>query len=242
MNELIKVTNQNGKQLVSAKELYLFLGYEESQFSRFAKIKIEENQFALKDVDYQQLDIFVELPNGGRKQVKDYALTIEFAKKISMMAKTAKGEKARDYFIECETKLKEIKEQGSLPKTYLQALKQLVYEVEQKELAQAIVLELAPKAQFYDAVTESGNTYELSEACSILKLKIGRNRLFSYLRNHGILMPSNLPYRKYIDSGHFIVDMKTYRNNKGDLVPVSQTRLTIKGLDWLRKFTENLEN
>ena len=34
MVELIKITERNGKSVVSAKELYDFLGYDKSQWSR----------------------------------------------------------------------------------------------------------------------------------------------------------------------------------------------------------------
>lgn len=98
MNELIKVeTNSKGQQLVSARELYDFLGYEKSQWSRWYKRNIEDNGFALEMVDYEGFD---RMANGNI--TKDFVLTINFAKKLAMMAKTEKGEEAREYFLKCE--------------------------------------------------------------------------------------------------------------------------------------------
>ena len=45
MNELIKIqTNEQGQQLVNARELYLGLGLDKSQWSRWYKKNIQENE------------------------------------------------------------------------------------------------------------------------------------------------------------------------------------------------------
>ncbi|MDR7832302.1 antA/AntB antirepressor family protein [Riemerella anatipestifer] len=101
MNELIKITEQNGKQAVSARELYKFLGYNKAVWSRWYAKNIENNEFAIENIDYQTFNIML---NGN--ETKDFALTIDFAKRLAMMARTEKGEQARQYFIECEKRLK----------------------------------------------------------------------------------------------------------------------------------------
>ncbi|USL95488.1 antA/AntB antirepressor family protein [Riemerella anatipestifer] len=101
MNELIKITEQNGKQVVSARELYEFLGYNKAVWSRWYAKNIENNEFAIENIDYQTFNIML---NGN--ETKDFALTIDFAKRLAMMARTEKGEQARQYFIECEKRLK----------------------------------------------------------------------------------------------------------------------------------------
>lgn len=63
-------------------------------------MNIIDNGFAFESVDYQALDI---MSNGNK--TTDYALSIDFAKKLSMMTRTEKGEQARQYFIECEKQL-----------------------------------------------------------------------------------------------------------------------------------------
>ena len=102
MEELIKITEKDGIQAVSARELYEFLGYDKSQWSRWYLTTIEKNEFAVRNIDYQTLDI---MSNGN--STKDFTLTIDFAKEISMLARNAKGKQARLYFIACEKKLKE---------------------------------------------------------------------------------------------------------------------------------------
>lgn len=100
MNELIKVTEENGEQLVSAKELHEFLEVK-SKFAdwfknRVSKYGFEENQ------DY--VSISKNLENGGREI--DYVLKLDIAKELSMVEGNEKGSQARKYFILCEKKLK----------------------------------------------------------------------------------------------------------------------------------------
>ena len=94
MDELIKITERNGNQVVSAKELYDFLELAPQHYGRWCLKNIIKNEFAIENEDY------IPLPLMGR--YKDFALNIDFAKKISMMARTEKGETARNYFIACE--------------------------------------------------------------------------------------------------------------------------------------------
>lgn len=99
-NDLIKVTtNEEGKDVVSAKELYDGLGLNRSEWSRWHKRNIEENEFFKENVDWVG---FVIAPNRGGKPIQDFAITLEFAKHIAMMTRTEKSHEYRNYFIECE--------------------------------------------------------------------------------------------------------------------------------------------
>lgn len=104
--ELIRIFDNNGGSAVSARELYLFLGYDSSQWKRWYTKNILNNEFAIENEDYEVFDIMSNTDKGGRP-TKDFALAIDFAKKISMMSKTEKGEEARKYFLDCEKKAKQ---------------------------------------------------------------------------------------------------------------------------------------
>ena len=101
MEELIKITtNDEGKQLVSARELYDFLKPTErfsKWFERYCKYGFEENS------DYIGCKVFNTL---AKQELQDYAMTIEMAKEFSMLQRSDKGKQARLYFIECEKKAK----------------------------------------------------------------------------------------------------------------------------------------
>jgi anti-repressor protein len=94
MNQLIKI-DESGK--TTAKELYEFLQLSKSQFSRWYKTNIEENEFYPEGVDWWGYDI---MSNGN--ETKDYSLTIDFAKHLCMLSRSERGKQARNYFIEVE--------------------------------------------------------------------------------------------------------------------------------------------
>ncbi|WP_368245711.1 antA/AntB antirepressor family protein [Clostridium paraputrificum] len=102
MKELIKInTNEEGKQLVSARELYLGLGLNKAVWSRWYKTNILENDFFKKNLDWVGVQHDVE-----GNEVQDFAISLDFAKHIAMMARTEKSHEYRNYFIKCEEELK----------------------------------------------------------------------------------------------------------------------------------------
>ena len=109
MSDLIKITtNEEGKQLVSARELHDFLEIKtdfRKWFPRMCEYGFEEN------IDYTPVK-FVHPMN--LQECTDYAISIDMAKELSMIQRTEKGKQARLYFIECEKKLKTIDNKAQL--------------------------------------------------------------------------------------------------------------------------------
>lgn len=101
MNDLIIIKSENGKQTVSAKELYLGLGLSKDQWSRWYPTNIVCNDFFKCDIDWVRHNV-------ESKGTTDFEITVEFAKHIAMMARTKKSHEYRNYFIECEKQVKEI--------------------------------------------------------------------------------------------------------------------------------------
>ncbi|WP_234733434.1 antA/AntB antirepressor family protein [Tellurirhabdus bombi] len=101
MKDLVNVSvNAQGAQVVSARELYEFLEFNRSQWARWSKKNIARNPFARENEDWVGFDIM----SNGNKSV-DYALTLDFAKRLAMMAQSEKGEQVREYFLNCEKRL-----------------------------------------------------------------------------------------------------------------------------------------
>ena len=114
-NELIKVTtNEEGKQLVSGRELHEVLKVEKA-FSTWIQTQLESID-AIEGEDFIPLK---EESTGGRPSV-DYILTLDNAKEICMVVGVAPrtnaetkalSKQVRKYFIECEKQLKNNKPQ-----------------------------------------------------------------------------------------------------------------------------------
>jgi len=107
MKNLISVKNvvigADAVQSVSANELYLKLGMDSNQWSRWNKRNIENNEWFLENVEWVLFDINVE--NSTGRPLKDFAISLRFAQHIAMMARTLKGHEYRNYLIDCEKQL-----------------------------------------------------------------------------------------------------------------------------------------
>ena len=79
----------------------------------------------------------------------------------------------------------------------------------------------------------------MKEVADILNVKgYGRNNLFKFLREQGILNRKNEPYRIFIDKGLFeIKESKYIVDNEVRIKPT--TYVTQKGLDYIRKMLKN---
>lgn len=122
-----------------------------------------------------------------------------------------------------------------LPRTYKEALAQLLIEVDKNEKLELENKEMKPKADFFDAVADSKTAISMNEVAKVLNIKgYGRNNLFEFLRQEGILDRFNVPYQKYVDAGWFRVIEQHYQKN-GEPVITTKTLVYQKGVDAIRK-------
>ncbi len=173
MNELIKITEKDGQQLVSARELHEFLGVSK-HITQWIKPYIkDDNDYGFElNVDFMRIDGEVN-PTNGLPTV-DFAITIEMAKELSMVSKTEKGKQARKYFIQCEKKLREV----------VQAPKKLTA-LQQLKLQSDALLEVSEKQQALEEKVEDMESnfplfnIECEELQKLVK-KAGTNALGGY--------------------------------------------------------------
>ena len=121
-----------------------------------------------------------------------------------------------------------------VPKTLPEALRAYADEVERRELAEAEVAKLKPKAEFFDAVADSKDAIPIGDAAKVLNCGIGRNRLFAFLREKGVLMTNNVPYQDYIDRGYFRVIEQKWTTPNGETRISIKTLVYQKGLNYIR--------
>ena len=132
--ELIKIIEREGRQLVSGRELHEFLEIKtkyKDWFPRMVEYGFEEEIDFIKVAQKRATN---NLKNPVTTVI-DHAISIDMAKEISMIQRTEKGKAARQYFINCEKKLKEVKKLSPMELMELQfkALKEQEEKIAQVE-------------------------------------------------------------------------------------------------------------
>lgn len=242
MNELIKVTEKDGKSVVSAREMYLGLGLDKSQWSRWRKKNIVENDFFKENVDYAEVRLVVE----GNETV-DYAITLDFAKHLSMMARTENSHQFRQYFIECEKQLRSISLPSYMLEDPIERAKKWIVEQEEKkalELENAqqkqVLLEYEPKVTYYDEILATQDTITITQIAKDYGLSA--NALNKKLHTLGVQFKQSdtwLLYHDYADKGYTKSQTTTYKDGKGDTHSKLHTRWTQKGRLFLYDLLKN---
>lgn len=235
MQELIKINvNEKGERLVSARELYLGLGLNKSHWVRWYEKNIQSNDFFEENKDWIGFTI---VANGNN--VQDFAISLEFAKHIAMMARTEKSHQYRNYFIQCEKQLKNIVTDSYMIQDPVERAKAWIKEEEQRQLLVAQIEKDKPKVQFFDAVAGSKDSIEMGQVAKVLGIKgLGRNKLFELLRENKVLQRDNIPYQKYVDAGYFRVLEQKYTVPSGETKVNIKTMVFQKGVDYIRKLVQ----
>ena len=102
--------------------------------------------------------------------------------------------------------------------------------------AEKKIVELKPKAEFYDDVAGSKDSIEMGMVAKVLAIPgVGRNKLFEVLRTKKILQPNNIPYQTFVDRGYFRVLEQKYTTSKGEIKINIKTMVFQKGVDYIRK-------
>ena len=132
--ELIKIIEREGRQLVSGRELHEFLEIRtkyKDWFRRMVEYGFEEESDFIRVAQKRATN---NLKNPVTTVI-DHAISLDMAKEISMIQRTEKGKIARQYFINCEKKLKEVKKLSPMELMELQfkALKEQKEKIAQVE-------------------------------------------------------------------------------------------------------------
>jgi Phage anti-repressor protein len=161
MNDLIKIgqAELEGQiiQTVNARDLHEFLESKQ-EFATWIKNRIRDYNFN-ENVDFVCLTNLSSEGRGGQNRI-DYHISLDMAKEISMVERNARGKQARQYFIECEKKLR-----SNLPNfnNPVMAARAWADKVEQLQITNAQLAIAAPKAAFCDDVLTSDGTLTITQ-------------------------------------------------------------------------------
>lgn len=228
MQELIRITKTEKGTAVSARELYDFLGYASQHWAKWYKKNIVNDIFFQENKDYTQL------PLSGSNKTVDFAITIEMAKEISMLARTEKGKEARQYFIACEQKLKEASIPSYQIENPIERANKWIEEHRQTLLLQEQNKKLQFRSDFVDVIFETDGLFGMEETAKILKLPFGRNIMLRKLREKKLFLDTNTPKQSLITSGYFKVSEQIIDAGKFKKL-VSTTYATQKGIGYIHK-------
>lgn len=236
MNELIKITYNNDRPAVSARDLHDFLEVKTAYkdwFPRMCEYGFTEGE------DFNLLKIERVQNEGGRmvtRTVDDAVLTIDMAKELCMIQRNEKGKQARQYFLQIE------KEWNSPEKVMARALQ--IAGDKLKKLESKVEAD-APKVLFADAVSASKTSILVGELAKLLKqngVDIGQHRLFRWMRENGFLIRRNgtdfnMPTQKSMDLGLFTVKETAITHSDGTVTVSKTTKVTGKGQQYfIQKF------
>lgn len=221
-------------QTVDARHLHAFLKVGKV-FGAWINERIEQYEFA-ENVDFVVFSETGNNPQGGRPS-KEYALSLDMAKELSMVERNDRGKRARQYFIQCERRAKDPAAALNNP----EMLRHLLLENVEKVLSlEADIAELRPLADSYKHLTRRDGTMCITDASKALGMR--PKDLFSFLQAKRWI------YRR-AGNGHWVgyqdkvqvglLDHRVEEVTRGDGSSkiTEQVRITAKGLAKLGSLT-----
>lgn len=230
MNELTKKETITSLELV--KEINLFREKEGN--------RSELRHDTLRDIIRDELEEEIlsqgilekSIPSNGGRPMLVYVLKLSQAKRVLLRESKYVRKAVISYIEKLEAALKS---RFEVPTTFAEALRLAAYQAEQIENQQKLIEGQAPKAEFYDEVVDSKDALPMAEVAKTLNVGLGRNKLFAFLRDKGVLLKNNTPYQKYVDMGWFRCIETKFNKPNGDTCINIKTVVLQKGLDGIRK-------
>lgn len=224
MNELIKITYDNDRPAVSARDLHDFLGINtrfNDWFPRMCEYGFTEGEDYCSFLSNRSDDM-------AGKPRRDAIMTIDMAKELCMIQRNEKGKLARQYFIQIE---KDWNSPEKIMARALQIAKDKIMRLETK------VEEDKPKVLFADAVSAAHTSILVGELAKLLRQNgadIGQNRLFAWLRDNGYLIRRsgtdyNMPTQRAMEMGLFDIKETAITRSDGSITISKTVKVTGKG-------------
>lgn len=224
MEEIIKITEHNGKRAVNARELHQFLE-SKYQFANWIQERITKYGF-VENQDYEVFKENLKNSNGGRPQI-EYALSVDMAKELSMVENNEKGRLARKYFIECEKIAREVTMASYQIEDPIKRAERWIEEQKEKKALEAKNLEMQPKAHYFDELVERSLLTGFRDTAKELGLK--QSEFIKILIDRGYIYRTPKgelrPIAKYTND---LFELKDFKSISSDHAGV-RTWITVKG-------------
>lgn len=133
-----------------------------------------------------------------------------------------------------ERKLKEATYDSYMISDPVERAKKWIEEEKERQKLRAENKVMLPKADFYDTVANTESLFSMADVAKTLDMGMGRNKLFAFLRDKGILDKDNHPYQKYVDAGYLRLIENHCKAGDNDVV-YKCTYVKQRGIDYIRK-------
>ena len=218
--------NLQGEYVITLKEITDLISVRHDK----SMTKVEELSFEDGFGTLSKIDIVY---NDKGQTIPTYQFTKKQAIAVGARLNTAMLMKVINRLEELE-----LSKQFKIPQTFSEALLLASKQAEQIEYQNKLLLEQKPKVDFFEAVTGSKDTIDMGCVAKVLNKKIGRNKLFDFLRENSVLMSNNVPYQKFCDCGYFRVIESKYTKPDGSIHIGLKTLVYQKGVNYINKLLE----
>ena len=224
MEEIIKITEYNGKRSVNARELHQFLESKQ-QFANWIQNRMEKYGF-VENQDFCSFNKVIKRETGATT-ITEYALSVDMAKELSMVENNEKGRLARKYFIECEKIAREGMVASYQIEDPIKRAERWIEEQKEKKALEAKNQEMQPKAQYFDELVERSLLTGFRDTAKELGLK--QSEFIKILIDKGYIYRTPKgelrPKAQYANDLFEIKDFKSINSSHAGV----RTWITVKG-------------
>jgi Rha family phage regulatory protein len=128
--------------------------------------------------------------------------------------------------------------QFRIPKTLSEALQLAADQAKQIEYQNEQIEVMTPKAEYYDQLLGSDELCDGEMAAKTLRTS--RNKLYSFLKQRGVITKSNLPMQLYIDKDYMRIKNTPYNDVFGNPKMSCKIMFTQKGIQYIRMMFNEL--
>ncbi|MGI8390551.1 phage antirepressor KilAC domain-containing protein [Brucella anthropi] len=220
-------------QTVNARELHAFLEVS-TRFNDWINNRIRDFGF-VENEDFVTLT--ENLVSGGKR--KEYHLSIDMAKELSMVERNEKGKQARQYFIECERRAKQSVTDPVAVLNDPAAMRGLLLSYTEKVIElQSKVAEMQPAVDALEQIAEAHGSFTRTEAAK--HIGIAPHLLCKWMTTNGWTYRrpgtrDDIAYQSKINAGYLEHKVTTGLRPDGTEWISTQVRVTPKGLTVLAK-------
>ena len=222
MNGLLKIeVNDNQEQIVSGRDLHMFLGVETPYMKWFERML----QYGFGE----KRDFWTKMSEstGGRPST-DHLMKIDMAKELCMLARNEKGKQARQYFLEVE------REWNSPEKVMARALNIANNTINNLKLENSMqkqmIAEFKPVKEYVDTILSSTDTVTVTQIAADYGLSA--KALNKILFEEGLIHNVNkqwILYKKHMNKGYTKSETIDVKRADGSAKVVMNTKWTQKG-------------